>query len=175
MLGCRGVLGGRRFGLGVLQRRESHRADDSVAIRKLGWSCGPWRCCCADRRRRESVRAARGCAVQWRVHAARWALPCAKGRAEGVVRACRARVVLGAKMVPELAAKLASLRGNAADQASGVSIKTKLGPSRWSIFCGTHTRATGPENVKIRTGQKCTSETSFFVGLSARRTRSANL
>ena len=27
---------------------------------------------------------------------------------------------------------------------------------------------------KNRTGQKCTSETSFFVGLSARRTRSAN-
>ena len=88
LLDCGGVLGGRRFGLGVLQRRESHRADDSVAIRKLGWSCGPWRCCCADRRRRESVRAARGCAVQLRVHAARWALPCAKGRAEGVVRAC---------------------------------------------------------------------------------------
>ena len=34
----RGVLGGRRFGLGVLQRRESHRANHPVAIRKLACS-----------------------------------------------------------------------------------------------------------------------------------------
>ena len=38
-----------------------------------------------------------------------------------------ARVVLGSLA----AQKLASLRGNAADQAA--SIKLKLGPSRWSI------------------------------------------
>ena len=51
---------------------------------------------CRNRRRRESVRAARGCAVQWRVHAARWVLLCAKGRAQGVVVLPAAPDVVGA-------------------------------------------------------------------------------
>ena len=67
--------------------RESSR-HDSVATRKLACSLVVWSLAlslCRNRRRRESVRAARGCAVQWRVHAARWALQRAKRRAEGVV------------------------------------------------------------------------------------------
>ena len=63
----------------ILSRFESLRA--LLVVWSLALSL------CRNRRRRESVRAVRGCAVQWRAHAARWALPCAKGRAEGVVRA----------------------------------------------------------------------------------------
>ena len=89
------------------------------------------------------------------------------------MRACRARVVLGAKMVPELAAKLASLRGNAADQARGVSRKKiKLDPSGLSltigrilyvaflILCGTHTctRDWAGKCKKLEPVKKCTSE-----------------
>ena len=61
----------------ILSRFESLRA--LLVVWSLALSL------CRNRRRRESVRAARGYAVQWRVHAARWALLCAKGRAQGVV------------------------------------------------------------------------------------------
>ena len=93
----------------ILSRFESLRA--LLVVWSLALSL------CRNRRRRESVRAARGCAVQWRAHAARWELQCAKGRAEGgVCAACRGDVV-GAVFVA-LAAK-ATLRGQAADQLSG--------------------------------------------------------
>ena len=59
-------------------------------------------------------------------------LPCAKGRAEGVVRACHARVVLGA-LGRALPRKVGKFEGKCSGPKAEISIKLKLGPSRWSI------------------------------------------
>ena len=88
MLGCRGVLGGRRFGMGVLQRREIHRANHPVAIRKLGCSVGRVVLgAVAVQKQKEAGECTRGSRLCCAMASARCAMgsPMRKRKGEGVV------------------------------------------------------------------------------------------
>ena len=116
----RGVLGGRRFGLGVLQRRESHRADDSVATRKLACSVGRVVLgAVAVQKQKEAGECTRGARLCCAMASARRAMGSPMRKRKGAGRggaACRARRGRRAVFVA-LAAKALSghLRGKAAD------------------------------------------------------------